>query len=574
MWCQNILVVFEAVPIIYIYIYMLISVFIPSSSVLQGSGAIVRRTLWLEKRSLCVSAPGGADAIQFTLVAEPHPGLVRSSADAMAAESSDRGIKRFSGDVDDPGKALRHWKSWAMAKMMTMKDFSPQQKAPWIYTLLDGSAWEAVEHLTLDALAKENGDVELWKILESRFPEKEPTDLMGESLGEVFSLCAKDGETAQAWTARVRDTFDKCKRRANTDFPSTARGWITLNCAGLSEEQKAIIKAKAQGNLDFEEVSKAFRSCFPSYKAGSRAKKPVGALLADDEPSYHDETEDDGFEDVHTFLADHKIDTGEPELSESEAAEALAVSWKERRTEIAKVNQARRFSKSSSSFSTGRKFRSDVDDLKRRTRCRRCLQIGHWARECKNPPANQNAASASTGSSNAAPTAAGYVQLDQVEEHEVHFVGCAEVYEVQEVMAAGLTSSPGFGVVDTGCGKTLIGAETLQLMEAMLASHNRAPGDRLCQTNTFRFGNGAVERSETVVRLPVGIGGKTGLIEAAVIRGRAPLLLGRPTLQKLGMHLDFRDGALSVLDGTVKVKMQCNPSGHGFSKDRRPGATV
>lgn len=71
-------------------------------------------------------------------------------------------------------------------------------------------------------------------------------DLMGESLGQDFSLAATEGESAQAWTARVRETFDKRKGRANTDFPSTARGWITLNCAGLSEQQKAIIKAKTQ----------------------------------------------------------------------------------------------------------------------------------------------------------------------------------------------------------------------------------------------------------------------------------------------------------------------------------------
>ena len=95
------------------------------------------------------------------------------------AEAGDRGLKRFHGDVEDPGKALRQWKSWALAKMMTMKDLSPMQKAPWIYTLLDGSAWEAVEHLTLDSLAVEGGDAELWKVLHDRFPEKEPTDMMG-----------------------------------------------------------------------------------------------------------------------------------------------------------------------------------------------------------------------------------------------------------------------------------------------------------------------------------------------------------------------------------------------------------
>ena len=114
-------------------------------------------------------SPGWGDATAFTLVAEP-----------------DRGLKRFSGDVDDPGKALRQWQSWATAKMWTMKDLNPKRRAPCIYTLLDGAAWEAVEHLTLESLAVEGGDKELWKVLGDRFPEKEATDLMGEALGEAF----------------------------------------------------------------------------------------------------------------------------------------------------------------------------------------------------------------------------------------------------------------------------------------------------------------------------------------------------------------------------------------------------
>ena len=36
------------------------------------------------------------------------------------------------------------------------------------------------------------------------------------------------------------------RRKADTDFPSSARGWITLNCARLTEQEKEIIKAKTR----------------------------------------------------------------------------------------------------------------------------------------------------------------------------------------------------------------------------------------------------------------------------------------------------------------------------------------
>ena len=115
------------------------------------------------------------------------------------ASSDERGLKRFSGDdADDAGKQLRKFRNWAEAKMVTMKDLAEKQKGPWIYTLLDGRALEAVEHLTLTDLVKEDGAATLWSLLTARFPEKESEDQMGEALGEVFALCAKDGERSNS----------------------------------------------------------------------------------------------------------------------------------------------------------------------------------------------------------------------------------------------------------------------------------------------------------------------------------------------------------------------------------------
>ena len=54
------------------------------------------------------------------------------------------------------------------------------------------------------------------------------------------------------------------------------RGWIALHCAGLTEEQKAIVIAKTQRSLDLETISAGIRSCFPSLRAStSKARKPI-----------------------------------------------------------------------------------------------------------------------------------------------------------------------------------------------------------------------------------------------------------------------------------------------------------
>ena len=88
------------------------------------------------------------------------------------------------------------------------------------------------------------------------------------------------------------------------DFPSPAQGWIALNCAGLSEEQKAIVKAKTQGKLDLPTVTAALRSCFPQLRASAaKARKPVNTtLLAEDTTMDHSMPDVDGFGDVETFL--------------------------------------------------------------------------------------------------------------------------------------------------------------------------------------------------------------------------------------------------------------------------------
>ena len=51
-------------------------------------------------------------------------------------------------------------------------------RGPWLFTLLDGKALEACEHVTLEDMQKEDGEKAIWDLLTARFPEKEAHDQM------------------------------------------------------------------------------------------------------------------------------------------------------------------------------------------------------------------------------------------------------------------------------------------------------------------------------------------------------------------------------------------------------------
>lgn len=158
-----------------------------------------------------------------------------------------------------------------LRRMAASKDIPAKQRGPYVFCLLDGPAMEAVEHLTLEQLKEEQGDTHIWGILNKRFPDKQKHDWMAECLREVFQIQAQEGESMTQWCSRVQEVFSRCKRKVAVDFPTEARGWIRLHSSGLSEDQRAIISAKTQGDMSLDQVMAAMRSCFPDFRTSAKA---------------------------------------------------------------------------------------------------------------------------------------------------------------------------------------------------------------------------------------------------------------------------------------------------------------
>lgn len=462
----------------------------------------------------------------------------------MADVKSDSGggqFKRFSGESLD-GKELKTWKLWAQAKIAATKDLSEKQRGPWVFTLRDGLALETVEHLTLEQLTEVGGDQHVWSALE-RFPDKLKHDHLAECLHEVFQLAAKEGENMASWCSRVQETFAKCRRKVNVEFPSEARGWIALNQSGLSHDQRAVVTARSGGELKFDVVTASLRSCYPEFQVPSRAKRSSPVMLvqntdtetAEDVPDAGDQVV---FSEVEALLAEYgvqDVECSEQEVfEESEAIEILAATWKEKRAEINKLQKGRNFRQIAT---VQKQFRQDVTDVKRRARCWRCQQVevGHFSRDCPKPK-GYGKGSSTSNSGEKSSSASGAAMVED-------FVPCdpnkSEVY---------LVSSPGFGIIDSGCGKTLIGQSTLNalLLFRKYAEIGHPLPELRREEHLFRFGNQNEELAQYAVTLPIGIGGREGRVDASVIKGTAPLLLSRSTMRSLGAGLDFQKETLSL----------------------------
>ena len=293
--------------------------------------------------------------------------------------------------------------------------------------------------------------------------------------------------------------------------------------------------------------------------------------------------------EVEQFLTEHQQaydDEAELEqeeaFEEAEVAEALAVTWRDKRKELNRLQKERKFRQAGE---VRRSFQVEASELKKRTKCHRCQQVGHWARECHLPPP---AKGKGKGKSKQPPTGAASVErVVQPVEHVSEFFMApvtsmwptlqrlreqrglnVDVVEpsltfdhqgmVKELI---LVSSPGYGVLDSGCGRSIIGERTLQSFEQLWKERQQPVPPRLSEKNLFKYGNGEQEVSQWVVQVPVKLGGRSGSIRAAVVRGDAPLLISRAALQKLQAVIDFSDSSMKVFPEQIKIPLSTNEAG-------------
>ena len=359
-----------------------------------------------------------------------------------------------------------------------------------------------------------------------------------------------------AWTGRATQVFVTCRTKARVDFPSEAQGWLLIHRCGLDNNQKAVVKAQTAGSHRAEDVGPALRSCFPSYSV--RGKREHVYAVDDEEDFDTAESTVEALEDIEAFRAEGDIsETEATTFEEEEVRDVLAVSWKDRRREIAAAKASRNFTRVRE---LQQSFRKEVDELKKRTKCHKCGRVGHWARDCrvrdrggKGGKGERKGAQSSESQGSSSGAFACITMTERIEESRR--TAAAEVF---------LTTAPGVGIVDSGCGKSVIGRRTLS---RYLSALPEGQGSAKYQDDKhlFRCGNDTTEASKQSVQLPVGIGGRRGSLHVSVLDGKAeeaPLLVSKPALRSLGAVLDFENSVLQLKRIGTDVRLKEGPTGH------------
>ena len=143
---------------------------------------------------------------------------------ASAMGLSDGSARVFSGENED-GKEYKKWKVWVTNKLPTLDSkVSEKARGAYVYTLLSRKALERVEHLEPSEYQVKDGEQKLFALLDERFPQKDASDEMSETLTQVFNLKAAEGESLKVWISRATELFDRCSRKCQVTFPEEAKG--------------------------------------------------------------------------------------------------------------------------------------------------------------------------------------------------------------------------------------------------------------------------------------------------------------------------------------------------------------
>ena len=505
----------------------------------------------------------------------PLAGAPSDRPDPVADGTEDRWRDKdpppcFSGEVEDFKEFLRDLAIWQHETDVPKKKHGAK-----LLRVLRGSAKAVCSEIELPDLLSEKGcDLIVQKLKEFYQPHLEAS-LPRAFERAIYGESRRNKETFGDFVIRQEASFRELQAEG-VKLEDTVKGYVLFRQANLSQTQEDQVTTWTQGKFDRPSIISALRKLEKVIREKSGKSN---FMLEEGEVDAESEGGDsEGGDYVY-------IDEGDLSqvFEESELVEALATYQQVRKAIKDQKNsrgyyQPKGSSKGSSSSFRGSKggpgvrfggrgTRVHVEVLKLRTKCASCGQIGHWAKECTNEPDARGKAKvdASTpksgffevGDSSPTESSRQYFQLTLGQ----CFKKTLRADESSTPTPfSGMTTHGSVGLVDTAAQGGLIGKPALERLQQCL----KAAGLRIqwLDKEAQARGVGGEAKVLGVAKIPVGIAGVNGLVEATVVDGEVPCLLSVSFLKELEAVIDFSQSKLFLNRVRAESPLIHLPSGH------------
>ena len=439
-----------------------------------------------------------------------------------------------------------------------------------LVTLMTWRAWDLVEDIPIDVLQGDEGFKRVFERLDRGFKFDALTELPEDFETFFVKLQRRSGQTLQEYSADFARAERQLRITHKVDLPEKVKAWFFLRRSGINKEQRQLVLTNLGAEkLDLEETQKAMNFILgQDSKLEGRIRAGKGDVFYQDylDDEYEDFGDDYDDEGESVYYQDGADDHGTPwpdqdqdyydetteDIYDVDEYDEIYASFVDAKARMNSLRVSRGYypvvalvDKGVSSTSTprpskgkkgkskgkGKGFGKQMPAIKGSTAkargraavgrqvCLRCGQAGHWARNC--------------------PAASSGEKKRKIEGEKDEVMMVTEVFamdNLDDCEDEPLTQA----LQDGGAGSVLASAYSIRryLLHLLSMGYDLNQIEVMRCKKGFKYGNSMTETTSTCL-LPFVLGGRKVKVLCYIISGTAPMLFGRPLLEKLGVKVDY-----------------------------------